>query len=74
MIRWTKDRQIEGKGKWLILLFFFGILWSQLHGTVLAESQEQFPENGEASHENASGETVLDSDDPDFVIVAASLS
>jgi phospholipid-binding lipoprotein MlaA len=66
MIRWTKDRQIKGRGKWLILCLFSGILWSQLHGTVFAESQEQFPENRESSYENASGEIALDSDDPDF--------
>ena len=66
MIRWTKNRPIKGRGKWLILLLFSGILWSQLHGTVFAESQEQFPENGESSYEKASGEIALDSDDPDF--------
>lgn len=68
MIRGTKDRQLRGMGRWLLLLLllFCAIQWGQLCGTVLAESQEQFSENSETSHENASGRTALDSDDPDF--------
>ena len=66
MTRWTKDVQIKDHRKWLLLLLFFGIIWGQLHGTVLAESQEGFSEKGEVSYENAPGEAALDSDDPDL--------
>jgi phospholipid-binding lipoprotein MlaA len=66
MTRWKRGKQIKGHVKWLLLPLFYGILWGQLHGTVLGETQEGFSENGEASYENASGKAAIDPHDPDL--------
>lgn len=65
-VRWAKDRQIKGIGKWFLLLFVFSFMWGQFQGTVSAESPEGYAERDESSYNDTPEEPALDGDDPDY--------